>query len=376
MKDYYAILQVSPRAEQVVIEAAYRRLARKYHPDVYSGPDAASRMREMNEAYEVLGDPRRRAEYDAERRFARARAETKRPQGDRTPPPRPPPSPPAGGSEKAQGPTAEAAPRRHRTDPAWPVLAAGAVLAVAIAGGLAVAGVILAGQGQREGAQLAAPGVTPITAVATVTPITAMATLNVVGVETTYGVVPPPTSNPPKSSIEVSLPSGYSDRLAAYDGGGIIVVAPLGWTGTGSVGANGNRSIDLQPVSTASEGRISVYIASESTGSAVWGAAPFFPWVRSHWQELGGPFPAPTPPLGINTTFVTNSLIKYTLPTTSGGLEINGVAFSNAQDHLKFGVGFEIIGVGFEEMEVALPTAQHDLAMVILDTFVSQQRLK
>ena len=55
MKDYYGVLQVSPSAEQEVIEAAYRRLARKYRPDVYSGPEAASRMRELNEAYEVFG---------------------------------------------------------------------------------------------------------------------------------------------------------------------------------------------------------------------------------------------------------------------------------------------------------------------------------
>jgi curved DNA-binding protein len=66
MKDYYDILQVTPNAEQEVIEAAYRRLARKYHPDVNRDPATAARMRELNEAYEVLGDPRRRAEYDAE----------------------------------------------------------------------------------------------------------------------------------------------------------------------------------------------------------------------------------------------------------------------------------------------------------------------
>ena len=62
MKDYYDILQVSPNAEQEVIEAAYRRLARKYHPDVNRDPNAADRMRELNEAYEVLGGASRRAE--------------------------------------------------------------------------------------------------------------------------------------------------------------------------------------------------------------------------------------------------------------------------------------------------------------------------
>jgi len=68
-KDYYAILQVHPRAEPEVIEAAYRRLTRKYHPDVSGQADAGQRMRELNEAFEVLGDPARRRAYDRHRSF-------------------------------------------------------------------------------------------------------------------------------------------------------------------------------------------------------------------------------------------------------------------------------------------------------------------
>jgi hypothetical protein len=67
MPDYYRVLQVDPQAEEEVIEAAYRRLARKYHPDVYAGPDAAERMRELNLAYSVLRDPTKRQEYDEAR---------------------------------------------------------------------------------------------------------------------------------------------------------------------------------------------------------------------------------------------------------------------------------------------------------------------
>jgi curved DNA-binding protein CbpA len=63
--DYYEVLQVSPKAEQDVIEAAYRRLALKYHPDLNpTNPDAYRRMQEINEAYGVLKDPRRRNDYD------------------------------------------------------------------------------------------------------------------------------------------------------------------------------------------------------------------------------------------------------------------------------------------------------------------------
>jgi curved DNA-binding protein CbpA len=65
--DYYEILQVSPRAESDVIEAAYRRLARRYHPDINPDVAALQRMRELNRAFEILIDLRKRAEYDRRR---------------------------------------------------------------------------------------------------------------------------------------------------------------------------------------------------------------------------------------------------------------------------------------------------------------------
>ena len=64
MPDFYEVLQVHPRAEREVIRAAYRILARKYHPD--HGGDARSMMA-LNDAWDVLGDPARRAVYDASR---------------------------------------------------------------------------------------------------------------------------------------------------------------------------------------------------------------------------------------------------------------------------------------------------------------------
>jgi DnaJ-domain-containing protein 1 len=61
----YAVLQVSPDACPEVIQAAYRVLARAYHPDVSTVVDAERRTRQLNAAYDVLGDPGRRADYDA-----------------------------------------------------------------------------------------------------------------------------------------------------------------------------------------------------------------------------------------------------------------------------------------------------------------------
>ncbi len=63
--DYYRILQVHPKAEKEVIDAAYRKLAAKYHPDVSQASDASERMKQINTAYEVLSDPVKRAAYDA-----------------------------------------------------------------------------------------------------------------------------------------------------------------------------------------------------------------------------------------------------------------------------------------------------------------------
>jgi hypothetical protein len=65
--DFYRILQVEPHADADAIQAAYRRLARLYHPDLNRSPEAAERMRAINAAYQVLSDPARRSAYDARR---------------------------------------------------------------------------------------------------------------------------------------------------------------------------------------------------------------------------------------------------------------------------------------------------------------------
>ncbi|MDP9898902.1 DnaJ C-terminal domain-containing protein [Variovorax ginsengisoli] len=83
-KDYYQVLGVERTASDDEVRKAYRKLARKYHPDVSKEPDAERRMRDINEANDVLRDKEKRAAYDT---LADRVARGGNPQGDFQPPP-------------------------------------------------------------------------------------------------------------------------------------------------------------------------------------------------------------------------------------------------------------------------------------------------
>ncbi|WP_419616202.1 DnaJ domain-containing protein, partial [Thiolapillus sp.] len=63
-EDYYEVMGVKRDATQDEIKRAYRKLARKYHPDVSKEADAEEKFKRLGEAYEVLKDPEKRAAYD------------------------------------------------------------------------------------------------------------------------------------------------------------------------------------------------------------------------------------------------------------------------------------------------------------------------
>jgi len=99
--DPYRVLQVDPTADQEVVQAAYRALARRFHPDVAPDRETAQRMAAINAAFDLIRDAERRAAYDREHGHARVSAggpSDGRPQG-------PPPAQPPAAAGAASGPT-------------------------------------------------------------------------------------------------------------------------------------------------------------------------------------------------------------------------------------------------------------------------------
>ncbi len=114
--DPYKVLQLDPEADPEIIQVVYRRLARRYHPDVTPGVAAAARMIELNAAMDILSDPTRRAAYDRERaRRQRTATRAPTPAGQAARSPAGTPGAPGGGSGRGTPPAAGGGPARGTT---------------------------------------------------------------------------------------------------------------------------------------------------------------------------------------------------------------------------------------------------------------------
>lgn len=191
-------------------------------------------------------------------------------------------------------------------------------------------------------------------------------TLPVTVLNTDFGITGV-TLPPYPKTVTITIPTQYSDKVAVYGVSGHTILAPKGWTGKGLIGASGSDGFDLYPIENNETGsKISVEIASTGTGPAFYNAAPFFSWARTHFP-VGIPTPTPIP--GLTVSVITSHLVAYSYPAVSSDIEVNGIAFSDAQDHEKDQFW------SFEKMEVVLPKTQHDLSTILLNNYIQQRSL-
>ena len=193
-------------------------------------------------------------------------------------------------------------------------------------------------------------------------------TLRVRVLPTTYGVRGRHPAYP--KDVQVEAPARLASALAAYGVGGYVLVAPKGWTGSGTVGADGSSQAALHATAAATtRGSLAFEQTSACWGCAWDAAAPYFAWVRRHWRasQLGGE--PPHARRGLAESPVRADLVLYTAAGAARGLAVDGVAYAAVVGDRRW---HGAPGPGFEQEEVALPAGGHALATVILQSFVSR----
>jgi hypothetical protein len=166
-------------------------------------------------------------------------------------------------------------------------------------------------------------------------------------------------------AVTVSIPAAWKGAVGAY-WAGVILLGPVGWTGSATFGADGSGFVNLHPPGGGPESgpRVDIQTAGACLGCGDGSAAEYFPYVAQHWsqfQVIEGPPPKPIKVL--SEVSLSPTLVAYRLPNASDGLEINGIAYSGLVHHVSV--------LPFVQMNVELPASDHALATIILNYFIA-----
>ena len=221
-RDYYAVLGVAPGSEDIVIAAAYRALMRRYHPDTNNDATAQQKAQEINEAYAVLSDAARRAEYDRQRatnQAGRAQQQRKSGQGSSTAA-GPKPSASAGaGAEPRQQPPPQTGSSSKSGNAGW-LIAAGVIGILALPALLAGSGNEAADNTMNVDENLAAENIVASDAAMDAADAALDAAGNAVenaadALNSTEAEAPPGLAKLPDAQVEYSNVESAAQRFAA-----------------------------------------------------------------------------------------------------------------------------------------------------------------
>lgn len=175
--------------------------------------------------------------------------------------------------------------------------------------------------------------------------------------------------------VHVRVPAQWSHLLAAYGIASVVLIAPNGWTGEGSKGADGSANATLSPEtgSPVPAGSLSYTAIPACYGCALNESSRYFSWARESWSSLSGSIGFPMPPRRplLHEVALAHELLAYQAPSTVDGLEVNGVAYSSVDRN---NAGTQACASNcslFKNEEIALPVSQHSLASAILNAFLA-----
>lgn len=174
--------------------------------------------------------------------------------------------------------------------------------------------------------------------------------------------------------VHVRVPTQWAHALSAYGVDGVVLVAPTGWTGEGSMGADGSARATLHSLAgSPSAGWLTYTRIPVCYGCALSESARYFSWVRETWSSLSNSTSVPIPPARpiLQEVPLTHSTLAYLAPGTADGLEVNGVAYSVVDQR---NAGLQLCRFNcalFADEELALPGSQHSLASAILNAFIA-----